>query len=331
MTSLDGLKGKQVTITGGLGFIGSNIAHECVRHGARVTILDSLDPKCGGNLANVLGIEDRIRIMRGDIRAAEDVATAVQDSDIVFNCAAYTSHAASMRDPLEYVDVNCRGLITLLEAVRRSGRPMRFVQVGTSSQVGPMLEEPVTETHPEFPADIYSATKSAGEKYAVVYGRAHGLPVMVVRLANVYGPRANIRSSAFGFINYFIGLALRNEDVTVYGEGAQLRTVTFVDDAVHALLLAAVSDHAAGQVLFAVAERQYTVRELADTIVRQMGAGRVRSMPWPKDRLAIEIGDANISSARIKSTLGWEAKTGLEDGMARTRDYYRPLLDRYMS
>jgi UDP-glucose 4-epimerase len=154
---------------------------------------------------------------------------------------------------------------------------------------------------------------------------------MVVRLANVYGPRANIRSSAFGFINYFIGLALRNEDVTVYGEGAQLRTVTFVDDAVHALLLAAVSDHAAGQVLFAVAERQYTVRELADTIVRQMGAGRVRSMPWPKDRLAIEIGDANISSARIKSTLGWEAKTGLEDGMARTRDYYRPLLDRYMS
>lgn len=325
------LAGERVLVTGGLGFIGSNLAGECVRRGAEVTILDSLDPLCGGNLANIAELKDDVRLVRGDIRSDTDVTGVLTGTTIVFNCAAYTSHIESLRHPLTFEDVNCGGLLTVLEGIRRSDRPIRFVQVGTSTQVGPMVETPVTERHPEFPTDMYSATKTSAEKYTLVYGMAYGIPVTVVRLANVYGPRANIGSSAFGFINYFIGLALRDRDLTVYGDGAQIRTVTFVDDVVGALLLAAVSESATGQVMFAAAEGQHTIRELADLVVRHIGSGRVRSVPWPKERLAMEIGDASISSARIGELLGWKANTDLQDGLTKTREYYSRRLGQYVS
>lgn len=329
MSNAPDLRDRTVLVTGGLGFVGSNLAHRCLELGARVIVYDTLDPACGGNAANLDGIEDRVTVVREDIRALERATAALHGVDILFNCAAYTSHAGSMKDPRAYVDVNCRGVVDLLDAARAASGA-RFVQVGTSSQVGRMLEQPVTEDHPEFPADVYSATKSAAEKLALAYGRSLGIPVSVVRLANVYGPRATIRSPAFGFINYFIGLALQDKDVTVYGDGSQLRTVTFVDDVVEALLLAGVAPEATGQVYFAAADGQHTVGDLALAIVRAVRRGRVRSIEWPTERAAIEIGDAVISSRRIADALGWCARIALEDGLARTRAYYEPRLARYV-
>jgi UDP-glucose 4-epimerase len=330
MTSPADLAGARVLVTGGLGFIGSNVAHRCVALGATVTICDTLDPRCGGNPVNLAGITDRVRSTAVDIRDADAVAPLVAESDLVFNCAAFTSHAQSMKDPHHVMSVNCDGVIALMDAVRRSGRPIRVVHVGTSTQIGRMITEPATETHPEFPLDMYSASKTAAEKVLLVHGEAYGIPVTAVRLANVYGPRANIRSADLGFLNYFIGRALRGEDLTVYGAGDQLRNVTYVDDVVDALVRVARSDRCSGEVLFAASAEHLSVRELAERVAMELGGVPVRSVPWPTERRGIEVGHQILSSAKAKELLGWAATTGLHEGLAATRAYYAPRLSEYV-
>lgn len=326
---MTGLRGKHVLITGGLGFIGSNIARRCVELGASVTIYDVLDPRSGGNMYNVRTFEKDAQIVLNDVRAFEGVSAVIRGQDFLFNCAAYTSHPNSMKEPLIDIDVNCKGVINVLEAVRRFNRDCKVVHVGTSTQIGKMVFSPITEEHPEFPVDIYSANKSASEKYVLVYGSAYRLRTTCVRLANVFGPRSNIRSADFGFMNYFIGLGLQGKTITVFGEGRQLRTITYIDDVVEALLAAALSDEANGQAFFAVGDRQCTVAEIAKEIVEVIG-GRVQHVEWPRDRESIEIGDAIISNEKIRTRLGWHARVDLREGLERTRDYFRPLLGHYL-
>jgi UDP-glucose 4-epimerase len=312
-----------------MGFIGSNLARACLELGAKVTIFDCLDPRSGGNPENIAEIEQDIELLVQDVRNFDGIAAAIRGHDVVFNCAAYTSHPQSMKDPLTDIEVNCRGVINLLEAARRFNPGMRIVHLGTSTQIGPMRGRPIDETHAEFPADIYSANKTASEKYVLIYGKAYGLHVTVIRLANIYGPRSNIQSPDFGFMNYFIGLALRNRPIPVYGDGAQVRNVMFVDDAVAALLHAAACTAAAGQVLFAVSDDHYDVAQLAAAIALNIG-GTVQSVPWPRNREVIEIGDAIISGARARELLRWRPSVDLEAGLHLTRDYFLPRLDRYI-
>ena len=319
----------EVLITGGLGFVGSNLAQEAVRRGARVVVYDSLDPRSGGNMRNLEGIADRVELIVNDIRSFEGLAAAVRGKELIFNCAAYTSHPQSMTDPLTDIEVNCQGTIHLLEAARRFNPDAKIVHVGTSTQVGRMIDAEVTELHPEFPVDIYSANKTASEKYVLIYGSAYGMRTTVVRLANNYGPRSNIRTPDFGFVNYFVGLALRNCDLTVYGDGAQLRNISFIQDSVEALWLAAHREEANGQVLFAVASGQLSVREIAEAIVRNVG-GRLKFVEWPADRQAIEIGDAKISNRKIRDLLGWSPEVGLDDGLRRTKEYFAGRLADYL-
>jgi UDP-glucose 4-epimerase len=323
------LGGQRILITGGLGFIGSNLAHRCTELGARVTIYDFLDPRSGGNMQNVAGIEDQVEIIANDLRNFEGVSTAIRHKDIVFNCAAYTSHPHSMTDPLTDIEVNCKGTIHVLEAARRFNPEAKIVHVGTSTQIGRMVLPEASETHPEFPQDIYSANKSASEKYTLIYASAYNLRTTVVRLANNYGPRSNIRSADFGFVNYFIGLALKNRALTVFGDGSQLRNISFVADSVEALISAALDDASRGQVFFAVADEQITVAEIARAICEHIG-GSVRFIDWPKDRAAIEIGDAVISNAKIKSVLGWTPTVSLQSGLRATKEYYASCLNRYL-
>ena len=325
----EALKGQRILITGGLGFIGSNLAQKCVELGAEVTIYDCLDPRSGGNMYNIQGIKDKVRVILNDIRNFEGVCSSIINQDVLFSCAAYTSHPNSMREPLIDIDVNCKGVINLLEAVRRFNPDIRFVHVGTSTQIGRMQLSPVTEAHPEFPVDIYSANKSVSEKYVLVYGNAYNLKTTVIRLANVYGPRSNIKSSDFGFMNFFIGLALQGKDLTIFGEGSQLRNISYVADSVRALIMASQSDESWGQVFFAVADKQYNVAEIAEAIAENIG-GKVKFVEWPKDREVIEIGDAVISNEKIKTVLNWTPQSSLREGLIKTGEYFTPCLKHYL-
>ncbi|MBN1605527.1 MAG: NAD-dependent epimerase/dehydratase family protein [Polyangiaceae bacterium] len=323
------MTGERVLVTGGLGFIGSNVVHRCLELGAAVTVYDCLDPRSGGNMRNVSDIEARVEIVLNDVRSLEGISACIRGKTIVFNCAAYTSHPLSMLEPLIDIDVNCKGTINVLEAIRRFNGDVRLVHVGTSTQVGRMHSSPVDEAHPEFPRDIYSANKTVSEKYVLIYGGAYRLSTCVVRLANVYGPRSNIRNPDLGFVNYFVGLALRGKSLTVFGDGRQLRNLSYVEDVTDALILAAQSQSAAGEVLFAVSDQQYSVAEIARAIVAHIG-GEVRFVDWPSERQAMEVGDAVISNAKIQALLGWEAHHDLASGLGRTAEYFRPRLDAYL-
>jgi UDP-glucose 4-epimerase len=323
------MKGKRILITGGLGFIGSNLAHLCVSLGADVTVYDCLDPKSGGNIHNVSDIEQDLHLVLNDVRHFEGFSACIRGIHVVFHLAAYTSHPNSMKDPFNDIEVNCKGTINLLEAARRFNPDVKIVYVGTSTQTGRMRRIPVDELHPEFPVDIYSANKSASEKYVLIYGTAYRMRTTVVRLANVYGPRSNIRTPDFGFANYFIGLALKGKNIPVFGDGAQLRNLTYVEDVVEALVKAAASNDSDGEVFFAVGQDQLSVAQIAAEIVSVMG-GKVNFIEWPMDRKVIELGDAVISNEKISRILDWNAKTDFRTGLEKTRDYFLPCLAKYM-
>lgn len=323
------MDGQRVLITGGLGFIGSNLARQCLALGAKVSIYDCLDPRSGGNIFNAHDIKDSVEIIFNDIRSFEGLSAAIVDKELIFNCAAYTSHPKAMQDPLIDIDVNCKGVINLLEAARRSNPQAKIVHIGTSTQIGRMRFEPVTELHPEFPVDIYSANKGVSEKYVLIYASAYGMRTTVVRLANVFGPRSNIKSSDFGFINYFIGLALQGKELTVFGKGEQLRNISYVEDCTSALIMASQNEATNGEVFFAAADQQYNVAEIAREITSVIG-GTVKFIDWPKDREVIEIGDAVISNKKIKSALEWTPRYDLNSGLIKTRDYFADCLNQYL-
>jgi UDP-glucose 4-epimerase len=330
MSGAMSLAGKRVLITGGLGFIGSNLTRRCLELGAAVAVYDNLEPHGGGTLYNLEGVRDQVELHFKDLLDFDALAGQVYGRDIIFNCAASTSHPFSMREPWFDLDVNSRGVVNVLEAMRRFNKGAKLVHLGTSTQLGPLQYEPADENHPEFPTDIYSANKSASEKYVLVYAKAYGMRTTVIRLSNTYGPRATIRSADFTFNNYFVGLALQDKDITVYGEGEQLRNVVYVDDAVNALIMAAVSERSNGHTFFAVGDHHYSVAAIAAATVKAMGRGRVTHIPWPADRKSVEIGKAVISNAKIKTTIGWSPSVEFEDGLARTRDYFAGCLDQYL-
>lgn len=323
------MKGKKVLITGGLGFIGSNLAITCHRAGAEITIYDALLAGSGANRYNLDEIKDDTQIIIDDVRNAAALANAVTNKHIIVHCAAFTSHRNSMEQPLEDIDSNTKGTITLLETLRRHNPQACLIYVGTSTQVGRMLIDPITELHPEFPLDIYSASKSAGEKYALLYAHAYSLDVRVVRLVNIFGPRANIVNSDLGFINFFIGLALQNKPLTIYGKGNQLRNVLYVDDAVEAVMRIMLSDTMKGTVVFAASDTHYTVKEIAREICRCIG-GTVGFLNWPKKHKIIEIGDVRIDNTKIKTMLDWQPSTNLAQGLKKTKEYFLPRLGHYL-
>ena len=324
------LKGQRILITGGLGFIGSNLAHRCVKSGAQVTIYDCRVPHSGANLYNIRDIQDSVEMCYCDILDFDKVSKHIVEKDIIFNCAASTSHHFSMREPWIDMDVNSKGVINLLEAAHRFNPDIKFIHLGTSTQLGMLYYKPADEKHPEFPTDIYSANKSVSEKYVLIYAKAHKIRSTVIRLSNVYGPRASIHSPEFTFNNFFIGLALQGKDVEVFGKGSQLRNMIYVEDAVTALILASQTDKVYGETFFAAGDKHYSVAQIAEEIMQCMGSGKVKFVRWPKDRESVDVGDAVISNQKIKKTLNWTVKYDLKEGLIKTREYYKYCLERYL-
>jgi UDP-glucose 4-epimerase len=323
------LANKSILITGGLGFIGSNLAKRCLELGINVTIYDNLDRNSGGNLFNIEPFRKNIELVIGDITNYDYLMQSIIDKDLIINCAASTSHPYSMREPWINLDVNSRGVINILEAIRQVNRDAMFVHIGTTTQLGSLHYQPADEYHPEFPMDIYSANKTVAEKYVLLYTNTYAINASVVRLPNVFGQRAAIHSPEFTFNNYFIGQALQNNSITVYKPGTQLRNVLYVDDAIEALLVAIQSDKSKGETFFAVGDDHFSIKEIAEKTSEIMG-GSVQLIDWPIDRKSREIGDAVISNEKIKKILGWKPKTGFEEGLQLTLNYYKNIMDQYL-
>ena len=321
---------RPVMITGGAGFIGSNLAHHLVALDAEVLLVDSLIPDYGGNLFNIRGIEDRVRMNIADVRQESTMSYLVRHVDVIFNLAGQVSHIDSMRDPYTDLEINCRSQLSLLEACRRNNPKAKVVYAGTRQVYGKPDALPVTEQHLVRPTDVNGINKVAGEYYHLVYNNVFGVRACSLRLTNIYGPRQLVKHSRQGFIGWFIRLAVEDREIEVYGDGSQLRDFVFVDDAADAFLRAGASDACNGEVFNVGGLEPVSHRDLVQLLIEVAGSGRVRYIDWPADKKAIDIGSFYADSSRFRAVTGWEPRVGLRDGFERTVAYYRQNLQHYL-
>lgn len=323
MTHLNFYTNKTVLITGGLGFIGANLARRLVDLGAHVTLVDSLIPDYGGNLFNIAGYEDRLRVNIADVRDAYSMRALVKGQDVLFNLAGQVSHIDSMTDPFSDLDINTRAQLSILEACRHENPAIKVVYAGTRQQYGKPYYLPLDEKHLQHPTDVNGVNKLAGEWYHIVYYNAYGLRTTSLRLTNTYGPRQLMKHNRQGFIGWFVRLIVEGQEIQLYGDGQQLRDLTYVDDVVDAFLRAGATDETNGQVYNLGGLAPVSLLDLTQMLVTIADQGSVRLVPWPEARKRIDIGDVYSSYAKIEAALGWRPTTTLQDGLARTIAYYR--------
>ena len=322
--------GKRVMITGGLGFIGSNLARRLVRLDARVLIVDSLIPDCGGNLFNIDGIERQLTINIADVRQPSTMNYLVRGCDVIFNIAGQVSHIDSMRDPYTDLEVNCRSQLTILEACRNHNAATKVVYAGTRQVYGKPDSLPVDESHLVRPTDVNGINKAAGEYYHLVYNNVFGVRACSLRLTNVYGPRQLVKHNRQGFIGWFVRLAVEGKTISLYGDGSQIRDLVYVDDVVDAFLRAGANDTSNGEVFNVGGAEPISLQELASRLIAISGAGRLECVPWPADKRAIDIGSFFADSHKMTSRTGWRPETSLDEGLRRTIEFYRANLPQYV-
>jgi UDP-glucose 4-epimerase len=323
-------RGRRVMITGGLGFIGSNLAHQLVQLGADVLLVDSLIPDYGGNRFNIDGIADRLTVNIADIRQQSTMNYLVRDRAVIFNLAGQVSHIDSMRDPYTDLEINCRSQLTILEACRYHNPGVKVVFAGTRQVYGKPDSLPVSETHLVRPTDVNGINKAAGEYYHLVYNNVFGIRACSLRLTNVFGPRQLIKHNRQGFIAWFIRLAIENQTIPVYGDGSQQRDFVYVDDAADAFLRAGASDACNGEVFNVGGSEPISHRDLTGLLVELAGAGRVQYIDWPSDKKAIDIGSFYANSSKFARVTDWSPTVNLRDGLTRTIAFYRRHLDQYV-
>jgi UDP-glucose 4-epimerase len=323
-------RGRKVMITGGLGFIGSNLARQLVDLGAEVLLVDSLIPDYGGNLFNIDGIADRLQVNVADVRQQSTMNYLVQGRAIIFNLAGQVSHIDSMRDPYSDLEINCRSQLTVLEACRRYNPAVKVVYAGTRQVYGRPNSLPVDESHLVRPTDVNGINKAAGEYYHLVYNNVFGVRACSLRLTNIYGPRQLIKHSRQGFIGWFIRLALEGGTIHLYGDGSQLRDFVYVDDVADAFLRAGADDACNGEVFNIGGDAPHTLRDLSALITDVAGSGRVDYVDWPPDKKTIDIGSFYANSTKFKRATGWAPTVPLRDGLQRTMAFYRRHFGRYV-
>jgi UDP-glucose 4-epimerase len=323
-------RGRRVMITGGLGFIGSNLARRLVELGADVLLVDSLIPDYGGNLFNVDGITDSVRINVADIRQQSTMNYLERDRDVIFSLAGQVSHIDSMRDPFTDLEINCRSQLTVLEACRNHNPKVKVVFAGTRQVYGRPDSLPVTEHHLVRPTDVNGINKAAGEYYHLVYNNVFGVRACSLRLTNVYGPRQLLKHNRQGFIGWFIRLAIENASIQIFGDGSQLRDFVYVEDAADAFLRAGADDACNGDVFNVGGDEPISHRELTRLLLDVAGTGRVEYVEWPAEKKAIDIGSFYADSTRFNKATGWTPSVSLREGLARTIAFYREHWSHYV-
>lgn len=314
--------GKKILITGGLGFIGSTLAHKLVGLEAHVVLVDSLLSGCGGNLFNVEDIKDGISVNIADVRDHNEMLYLVKGQDYIFNLAGTLSHVDSMLDPYLDLDINCKGQLSILEACRKNNPETKIVFSGTRGQYGRAKYVPVDEKHPMCPTDVNGVNKIAGEWYHILYNNVHRIRTTSLRLTNTYGPRHQMKHCKQGFLNWFVRMAIEDEEVPVFGDGGQKRDFNYIDDVVEALLLAAATDLTNGEVYNIGSGVPISVLDCMKKIVMTTKKGSYKLVPFPADKSKIEVGDYYADYSKFTKATGWRPKVDFEKGLEMTIKYY---------
>lgn len=315
--------GASVLITGGLGFIGSNLARRLVDAGAHVTLMDSLIPEFGGNPYNVSGIREKVTIEVADVRDPHSLEALLPGQDFVFNLAGQTSHLDSMTDPHTDLAINAAAQLSILEAARLMNPRVRIIFASTRQIYGRPDYLPVDEDHPIRPVDVNGINKVAGEWYHLLYNQVYGIPTTALRLTNTYGPGMRVKDARQTFLGIWIQQALRGTPIRVFGDGEQRRDFTYVDDCVDALVASGASSRAIGQVYNLGGSEIVTLKSVAALMTELEPSASYELVEFPPDRKSIDIGDYFGTFARIRKDLGWSPQVGLREGLANTLDFYR--------
>lgn len=321
--------GKNVLITGGLGFIGSNLARRLVALGARVTLVDSLIPLYGGNLFNIRDIRDQVIVNLSDVRDPYALTHLMEGQEVLFNLAGQTSHLDSMEDPQTDLAINATAQLSILEVCRKINPGIKVVFASTRQIYGKPSYLPVDEKHPTSPIDVNGINKLAGEKYHLLYHDVYGIETCALRLTNTYGPGMRVKDARQTFLGVWIRQLLEGRPIEVFGDGLQLRDFNYVDDCVEALLLAAESERGNGKVYNLGSTEVVNLRNLAERMTQLYCGGSYKLVPFPSERKAIDIGDYYSDFSLIRSELGWSPQITLSQGLAKTVRYYHEHLKHY--
>lgn len=321
--------GMRVLITGGLGFLGSNLALRLVESGAHVTLLDGLLDGLGANWFNIQPIRERVHVVEADVGDQLAAKTCTEGQDVIFNIAMQPSHLLSMERPLYDVETNVLSQVRFLEGLRAANPRARVVYVGSRAQFGRVDDFPITERTLPNPRDVYAVSKQAVEWYHFQYSTICGLRVTSLRLGNTYGPRHQMQHAQYGVQNYLIRLALEGEEIQVFGDGAQTREMIFVDDVIDAFLRLGTLDPCIGQFYCIGAKERVSFLELVQAIIKACGSGTCRHVPWPQERASIEVGDVMTDDSKLRAHTEWEPKVSLEQGLEKTVAFYREHREHY--
>lgn len=321
--------GKRLVITGGLGFIGSSLAHRLVTLGAHVTLVDSLMPQYGGNLFNIEGIGASVKVNISDVRDEYSLRYLIQGQDLLFNLAGQTSHMDSMTDPYADLDINCRAQLSVLEACRKFNPDIKVVFASTRQVYGKPDYLPVDEKHLVRPVDVNGVNKVAGEQFHILYNNVYGIRACALRLTNTIGPRMRVKDTRQTFLGVWVRHLIEGTPFEVWG-GEQLRDFTYIDDAVDAFLMAASSEDSNGHIFNVGGDQPITLKDLADLLIEVHGKGRYTRHEFPADRARIDIGDYYSNYQLIQDTLGWSPKVSLRQALTETLNYYTQHLPQYL-
>ena len=324
------LIGKKILITGGIGFIGSNLARKLVDLNNQVTVIDSLIPEYGGNLRNLHDIQDKITFSLSDVRDVGVINNLIKGHDYLFNLAGQTSHMDSMHDPITDLDINAKAQLSILEACRKYNPGIRIVFASTRQIYGKPKYFPVDEKHPLHPVDVNGINKIAGEQYHILYQKVYGIASAVLRLTNTYGPRMRIKDARQTFLGIWIRNLLQGKEIQVFGDGKQRRDYNYVEDVLDALLIAAIENNAVGKVYNLGAPDPLCLEDTAKIMCQAIECSDYQMIPFPEDRKAIDVGDFICDYSAFRDQFGWEPKVNFEDGIQLSLEYFRSEIEHYI-